>query len=81
MPRGIKGSGIARKSRKPIDERIADIEKTIEEYKAKIADLNNQRKALLDEKERENRDELLKIISNSGMSAQQIQELIDKANK
>jgi len=78
MPRGVKGSGTPRTPKKSIDERIADIEKTIEAYKKQISELTAQKKALIEEKELERTSELLKALKETGMSTDQILELIKK---
>jgi hypothetical protein len=81
MPRGVKGSGTPRKSRKPTDERIADLDKKIEQKKREIADLNDQRNGLLESRELEKTNELLKLISDTGLSTDELLELARNAKK
>ena len=78
MPRGVRGSG---KPKKSIDERINDIDKAIAVHKKEIAELTAQKKALLKDKKNENKNELLKVVSESGMTPEQLRELIDKVKK
>jgi len=78
LPRGVKGSGTTPRARKTLDEKIADIEKNIDAHKSAIAELTTQKKTLLEEKEREKTGELLKVIGESGMTADQLLELIQK---
>jgi hypothetical protein len=70
MPRGVK---------KNIDDRIAEIDKVIEAHKNKLDDLKAERKALLEARELERTSELLKIIDESGMSTDQLIELVKKS--
>ena len=78
MPRGIKGSGTP-KIKKAIDDRIAAIEAEIEGHKAAIEKLAGDRKELIAEKRRETTNELLKVIEQSGMSPEQLLELVSGA--
>ena len=78
MPRGVKGSG---KARKTVDERIADIEKTIAGHKKSISTLNAQRRTLMKTRNSENKNELIKVVASSGMSADELRELIGKLKK
>ena len=78
MPRGVKGSG---KSKKTIDEKIADIEKAIAANKEAIADLMAQKRALMKAKKNENKNELMKVVAESGISTDELRELIGKIKK
>ena len=75
MPRGQKGTGAPRR-RKTIDEKIATIDKSIEMHKDAIAGLSNRRKALVGEREQEKNQELLKIMDETGLTADQLIELV-----
>jgi len=78
MPRGVKGSGTPRpvKKIKPIDERIAEIDSTIEALKKQLADANALRKALIDEQERKTADAILTAMKASGLDTQGVLDLI-----
>ena len=78
MPRGVKGSG---KSKKTTDERIAEIEKAIAESKKVTAGLLAQKRALMRTKKSENKSELIKVIAESGVSTDELRELIGKIKK
>ena len=78
MPRGVKGSG---KTRKTTDEKIADIEKAIAANKQATADLMAQKRALVRAKKSENKNELIKVVAESGMSTDELRELIGKIKK
>ena len=65
MPRGPK---------KSIEEKIVDIDK-------KIAELIEEKKDLMDKKEQESKVELLKIIDKSGLSTEELLELIESKSK
>ena len=78
MPRGVKGSG---KTKKTIDEKIEIIEQTISDHKKTIADLNAQKRALIKSKKNENKNELIKVVAESGISTDELRELIDKIKK
>ena len=82
MPRGVKGPGKTKKTtKKTIDEKIADIEKSIADHKKAVSLLNAQRRALHKTKKSENKSELLKVVAESGMSADELRELIAKIKK
>ena len=73
MARGVKGSG---KTRKTIDERLADVDGAIAGHKAAIADLMTQRRQLAKLKKNENKNELMKVVAASGISTDELRELI-----
>jgi hypothetical protein len=81
MPRGVKGTGTPRKPKKTIDEKVSDIDVAIEGLKAKIAELNKEKKSLLETRETEKTTELLKVINDSGMSASDLLALVKKEGK
>jgi uncharacterized coiled-coil protein SlyX len=74
MPRGVRGSG----KNKNIDERIADIEAEISAQKKTVAALNAKKRKLLKEKNDESKNALMKIVANSGMTEDDLRNLIDK---
>lgn len=78
MPRGVRGSG---KTKKTTDEKIADIEKAIAANKMATADLMAQKRALVRAKKSENKNELIKVVAESGMSTDELRELIGKIKK
>ena len=78
MPRGVKGSG---KSRKTTADKIADIEKAIAEHKKEIANLNAQKRALVKKVDSESKNELIKVVADSGISTDELRELIGKIKK
>ena len=65
---------MARGARKTFDDRIADIDR-------KIAELTEEKKDLLNQKEQARKDGLLKIIDKSGLTADELLELIEKNKK
>ena len=75
MPRGEKGTGAPRR-RKSIEDKIADLDRSIEAHKNTIAELTNQKKVLIGEREREKTQELLKVMEASGMTADELIELV-----
>ena len=78
MPRGVRGSS---KDLRTIDEKIIDIDKEIESHKQAITDLSKDRKALLNAKAEEDKEEVRKIAAESGLTAAELRELIDKHKK
>ena len=78
MPRGVKGSGM-QKSGKSLDTKIAENEALIESLQAKLVDAKAKRKELQQIKNRHDLNEIQKIIQKSGISAEDLKELI--ANK
>jgi hypothetical protein len=81
MPRGVKRSGNPRKSRVPISNKIADLDLKIEQKKNELADLENRRNGLLESREAEKTNELLKLISGTGLSTDELLELARNAKK
>ena len=76
MARGKPGAGpTTPRVRKTIEVRIADIEKSIEDHKRVIAELSDQRKALLEEQKLEKVNALLKVMEENGMNVDQLMEL------
>ena len=65
---------MARGVRKSYDEKIADLDN-------KIAELQAEKRNLNEEKEQERKNELLKIIEKSNMSADDLRELINSNKK
>ena len=65
---------MAKGVRKTYEERLTDIDKKIEKL---IADKNR----IIDEHEQGRKDELLKILNKSGMSANELRELIENNKK
>jgi phage shock protein A len=78
MPRGVKGSG---KPKKTIDERIADIDVSIAGLKKDVSDLMAQKRSLQKEKKNENKNELIKVVAESGLTPDELLDLINKAKK
>ena len=76
MAKGIKRSYDVLIGEK--DAAIANLENS---YKVKLAKLKAERKALVDSKERESKDKLAAIIADSGMSADELQALIELNKK
>ena len=73
MARATKGSNI--------DEKIIDIDKEIESHKKAITELTKNRKSLFNAKKNEEKEELKKIAAESGLSAAELRELIEKHKK
>ena len=73
---------MARGKKKSIDDHIAAkdaaIVKLEDNYKAKLAALKADKKRLIEQKEREAREELACIIADSGLSVYELRELIAK---
>ena len=64
-----------------ISEKDAEIAKLEDSYKAKLAKLKAERKALVESKEHVSKDRLAAIIADSGMTADELQALIDNHRK
>jgi len=75
MARGVKGSG---KDQITTDEKIASIDKEIESHKKAITELTKNRKTLLKNKKNEDKEEVIKIAAESGLSAAELRDLIDR---
>ena len=76
---------MARGKKKSIDDLIAEkddaITKLEERYKSKIAGLKAERKKLIDQKEYEAKEKIVSIIADSGLSADELRELIEQHKK
>ena len=75
MPRGVKGSGTPRQI-KSLDERLAEIEATIETLTNQLSEAKAQRKILIAEKEKENATAIIKAMKKSGISTDELLDLI-----
>jgi len=75
MPRGVKGSGTPKKI-KPVEERIAEVDLTIEALKKQLADANALRKALIEEQQRKDTQAILDAMKVSGLNTQELLDLI-----
>ena len=73
MARAAKGSAI--------DEKIIEIDREIESYKKAITELAKSKKALLNAKKNEEKEELKRIAAESGLTASELRELIEKHKK
>ena len=84
MPRGVKGSGPV-KPQKSIDEKLTEtdieLEKLEEDYKNTLASLKAKKKELLAAKKQEEKDELARVIAESGMSLDELRVLIEENKK
>ena len=76
---------MAKGVKRPYDVLIADkdaaIAKLEDNYKAKLAKLKAERKDLVESKERERLDKLADVIADSGMTADELQDLIERNKK
>jgi septal ring factor EnvC (AmiA/AmiB activator) len=81
MPRGVKGSGTPKKARKSIDQRISELQATIQEKKDSIKSLEDQMKMLYEEKKREQTTEILNVLKDTGMTPEELLELAKSAKK
>lgn len=81
MPRGVKGSGEPRAPRKTVNDKIAAIDAKIEKLKQEIAELTAQKKELENIKEQKKTSELLKVMEESGLSADELLEIAKTAKK
>lgn len=67
MPRGRRTE-----TEKNFDQQIAEIDAEIEDYKSKIADARQRRKALVEEKKQQDMNELLSVLAKSGKSPEEL---------
>jgi septal ring factor EnvC (AmiA/AmiB activator) len=67
MPRGRRAE-----TEKNFDQQIAEIDAEIEDYKSKIADARQRRKALVEEKKQQDMNELLSVLAKSGKSPEEL---------
>ena len=67
MPRGCRAE-----TEKTFDQQIAEIDAEIENYKSKIADARQRRKALVEEKKQQDMNELLSVLAKSGKSPEEL---------
>ena len=75
MPRGVKGSGNA-KPTKSLESRIAENDALIESLQTKLTEARAKRKELRRIKEKSDIEAIQKIIHKSGMTPDQLKELI-----
>jgi len=80
MPRGVKGSGV-KPPNKSIEDKIAEQDDIIKTCKSKIAEANRQKKALLETKEKQDAVVLLDIMKETGMTAQQLLDIVKGTKK
>jgi DNA-binding protein H-NS len=76
MARGVKGTGTPRQG-KSLDTRISEIDAKIETLQNQLSDAKAKRKMLLQEKEGADLTAIQKVIQKSGLTAQELQALID----
>ena len=76
MARGVKNPG---KDNKTIEEKVADIIAEIEAHKNAIKDLKDKKKKLLVDAQKEDLEQVKKIAVESGLSADELRELIEKS--
>lgn len=67
MPRGRRTE-----TGKTFDQQIAEIDAEIEDYKSKIADARQRRKALVEEKKQQDMNELLSVLAQSGKTPEEL---------
>lgn len=67
MPRGRRTE-----TGKTFDPQIAEIDAEIEDYKSKIADARQRRKALVEEKKQQDMNELLSVLAQSGKTPEEL---------
>ena len=72
MPRGV------RSPKKTIDQQIEELDAKIASYQQQIADVKDVKKKLLKEKEEAQIIEIKNILNESGMTADELAELIAK---
>ena len=77
MPRGVKGSGTP-KTAKSLDAKIAENDARIESLQSQLDEAKSKRKELQQLKGKSEIEAIHKIIHKSGMSANQLKELIEK---
>ena len=65
---------MARGVRKTYEEKLADIDRKIEK-------LETDKRNIIEGKEKERKDELLRILDRSGMSVDELRDLIDNNKK
>ena len=75
MPRGVKGSGKV-KPPKSLESRIAENDALIESLQTKLTEARAKRKELRRIKEKSEIEAIQKIIHKSGMTPDQLKELI-----
>jgi len=75
MPRGVKGSGTARPG-KSVDARIAENDALIESLQAKLTESKAKRKELHQIKSKADLEAIQKVIHKSGLTAEELKELI-----
>lgn len=70
MPRGRRVETV--KAEKTLDQQIAEIDAEIVNYKSKIADARQRRKALAEEKKQQDMNELLNVLAKSGKTTEEL---------
>jgi hypothetical protein len=80
MPRGIKGSGKPRNTQsrrlKAASLQIEDIDKQIQDYKEKIAELQNSKRELAAARNKEDAEQLFKAVVDSGLTVERALDVI-----
>ena len=75
MPRGVKGSGPPRTG-KSVDARIAENNALIESLQEKLSEAKAKRKELMQIKSKSDLEAIQKIIHKSGLTPEELKELI-----
>ena len=69
---------MARRKQLSVTERIAQVEAQIVQKEEELKALKAEHKALLEEKKKEDMEEIYQIISESGKSVEEVKELLSK---
>lgn len=69
---------MARRKQLSITERIAQVEAQIIQKEEELKALKAERKTLLEEKKKEDMEEIYQIISESGKSVEEVKELLSR---
>lgn len=69
---------MARRKQLSVTERIAQAEAQIIQKEEELKTLKAERKALLEEKKKEDMEEIYQIISESGKSVEEVKELLSR---
>ena len=76
---------MAQRVKKSNDDKIAEkeaaIEKLKDSYKNKLARLQAEKKELVEKKERDDKDELTSMIASSGITADELREILENIKR